>query len=35
MARYGGEEFVIVLPDTNLEGCLKIARIMNKKFVSL
>ncbi|MFT5728071.1 MAG: diguanylate cyclase (GGDEF)-like protein/PAS domain S-box-containing protein [Desulforhopalus sp.] len=31
VARYGGEEFVIVLPDTNLEGCLKIARIMKEK----
>ena len=35
VARYGGEEFVIILPDTDLEGCLKIARIMNKKVESL
>ncbi|MCB1189320.1 MAG: diguanylate cyclase [Leptospiraceae bacterium] len=24
-ARYGGEEFLIILPDTDLEGCLKVA----------
>lgn len=35
VARYGGEEFVIVLPDTNVEGCLKIARIMKEKIESL
>lgn len=35
VARYGGEEFVIVLPDTNLEGCFKIARLMNEKVESL
>ncbi|BHH82811.1 hypothetical protein LA52FAK_11000 [Desulforhopalus sp. 52FAK] len=31
VARYGGEEFVIVLPDTDESGCLKIAEAMNKK----
>ncbi|MFT5698974.1 MAG: diguanylate cyclase (GGDEF)-like protein/PAS domain S-box-containing protein [Desulforhopalus sp.] len=35
VARYGGEEFVIVLPDTDLEGCFKIAHLMNKKIESL
>ena len=29
VARYGGEEFVIVLPDTDEVGCLKIAKAMN------
>jgi len=28
VARYGGEEFVILLPDTDLEGCRKIAEKM-------
>lgn len=31
VARYGGEEFVIVLPDTDEAGCLKIAKTMNEK----
>jgi diguanylate cyclase (GGDEF)-like protein/PAS domain S-box-containing protein len=35
VARYGGEEFVIVLPDTDLEGCFKIARRMNEKIEAL
>lgn len=35
VARYGGEEFVIVLPDTNREGCFKIARMMNEGVESL
>ncbi len=35
VARYGGEEFVMVLPDTNLDGCLRIAKIMNEKVESL
>jgi len=30
-----GVAFVIVLPDTDLEGCQKIAKIMNKKVESL
>lgn len=35
VARYGGEEFVIVLPDTDSNGCRKIAIAMNKKIESL
>ncbi len=31
VARYGGEEFVILLPDTDIEGCRQIAEKMRQK----
>lgn len=30
-ARYGGEEFVVILPETSLEGALKVAERLRKK----
>ena len=30
-ARYGGEEFIIVLPNTPLEGAVRVAEMINKK----
>ena len=35
VARYGGEEFVVLLPDTDYEGCRKIAEKMRNKIESL
>jgi len=35
VARYGGEEFVIVLPDTDVSGCQKIAKAMNRKIEAM
>jgi len=34
-ARYGGEEFVILLPDTNSEGAISIARRVQEKIKAL
>jgi diguanylate cyclase len=35
LARYGGEEFVIILPETNEEGALKVAETIRKAIQSL
>ena len=35
VARYGGEEFVVLLPDTELEGCRQIAEKMRLKIEQL
>jgi diguanylate cyclase (GGDEF)-like protein/PAS domain S-box-containing protein len=35
VARYGGEEFVIVLPDTDYQGCTKIGQMMKSKIECL
>lgn len=35
VARYGGEEFAAILPDTDVQGCMKIAHIMKDKVESL
>jgi diguanylate cyclase (GGDEF)-like protein/PAS domain S-box-containing protein len=35
IARYGGEEFVVLLPDTDCEGCRQIAEKMRKKIEEL
>jgi diguanylate cyclase (GGDEF)-like protein len=35
VARYGGEEFVILLPDTDYEGCKQIAEQMRQKIEAL
>lgn len=35
IARYGGEEFVVLLPDTDYEGCRQIAEKMRKKIEGL
>lgn len=35
VARYGGEEFVVLLPDTDYEGCWRIAERMRAKIESL
>lgn len=35
VARYGGEEFVVLLPDTNREGCLAIAEKMRQSIENL
>ena len=35
IARYGGEEFAVILPDTSLEGALKIAEALKEAVVSL
>lgn len=35
VARYGGEEFVCVLPDTDLEGALKVAERIHRKIHEL
>lgn len=34
-ARYGGEEFVILLPNTNLEGAIHLAKVINSRVESL
>ncbi len=34
VARYGGEEFMVILPNTPLEGCLKVARDIQKSVQS-
>ncbi len=34
-ARYGGEEFIIILPYTNLEGAVSVARRIQKQVMSL
>ncbi|WP_418186597.1 diguanylate cyclase [Aliarcobacter lanthieri] len=35
VARYGGEEFVVILPDTNFEGAIKIAEILRNSIKEL
>ena len=35
LARYGGEEFVAMLPDTNLNGALALARLLGEQVAAL
>lgn len=35
VARYGGEEFVVLLPDTDVDGMLEVARVMRGRIEAL
>ena len=35
MARYGGEEFIVILPNTNLEGAIAVAKILHGAIADL
>jgi diguanylate cyclase (GGDEF)-like protein len=35
IARYGGEEFVVLLPDTNIEGALRVAEKVHEKIKAM
>jgi diguanylate cyclase (GGDEF)-like protein len=35
LARYGGEEFMAILPDTNVDGAMKIAEMMRREVETL
>jgi diguanylate cyclase (GGDEF)-like protein/PAS domain S-box-containing protein len=35
VARFGGEEFIVLLPETELEGALKVAEVLRDKIESL